>query len=38
VKALMMAATIRPDRYTILSRHSLSIEACEKLAKTTEVI
>ena len=38
VKALMMAATIRPDRYTILSRHGLSIEACEKLAKTTEVI
>jgi glycerol-1-phosphate dehydrogenase [NAD(P)+] len=38
VKALMMAATIRPDRYTILSRQSLTVEACEKLAKTTEVI
>jgi glycerol-1-phosphate dehydrogenase [NAD(P)+] len=38
VKALMMAGTLRPDRCTILSRQILSIEACEKLAKTTGVI
>lgn len=38
VKALMMAGTVRPDRYTILSKQNLSIEACEKLAKATEVV
>jgi len=38
IKALEMAATIRPERYTILSKLNLKGDACEKLAKTTEVI
>jgi len=38
VKALEMAATIRPERYTILNKLNLNAEACEKLAKMTEVI
>jgi len=38
IKALEMAATIRPERYTILSKLNLKADACEKLAKTTEVI
>lgn len=38
VKALEMASTIRPERYTILNKLNLSHEACEKLAKVTEVI
>jgi len=38
VKALGMAATIRPERYTILNKLNLSREACERLAKTTGVI
>ncbi len=38
VKALEMAATIRPERYTILHKLNLNREACEKVAKTTGVI
>jgi glycerol-1-phosphate dehydrogenase [NAD(P)+] len=38
ITALEMAATIRPDRYTILRRLNLDREACEKLARTTRVI
>lgn len=38
IKALEMTATIRPERYTILNKLNLTREACEKLAKTTEVI
>lgn len=37
VKALEIATTIRPERYTILNKLNLSREACEKLVKTTEV-
>lgn len=36
-KALGMAATIRPDRYTILDKLDLTLEAREKLARTTGV-
>jgi len=38
VRALEMAATIRPERYTILNKLSLCHEAYERLAKTTEII
>ena len=38
VKALEMAATVRPERYTILHKLKLNREACEKVAKTTQVI
>lgn len=38
VKALEMAATIRPERYTILNKLNLNREACEILAKATEVV
>lgn len=38
VKALDKAATIRPDRYTILNKLGLSHEGYEKLARTTRVI
>jgi glycerol-1-phosphate dehydrogenase [NAD(P)+] len=38
IKALRMAATIRPERYTILNKLDLTSEACEKLAKTTGVM
>ena len=38
VKALEMASRIRPERYTILNRHKLDLDACEKLARTTRVI
>jgi glycerol-1-phosphate dehydrogenase [NAD(P)+] len=37
VKALEMAVTLRPERYTILSELNPNYEACEKLAETTEV-
>ena len=37
VKALEMAATIRPERYTILKKLKLNREFCEKIAKITEV-
>jgi glycerol-1-phosphate dehydrogenase [NAD(P)+] len=38
VKALEMAATIRPERYTILHKLNLDRDACEKVARTTGVI
>jgi len=38
VKALEMAATIRPERYTILHKLNLNREACEKIARITRVI
>jgi glycerol-1-phosphate dehydrogenase [NAD(P)+] len=38
VKALEMAATVRPERYTILHKLKLNREACEKVARITEVI
>ena len=38
IKALEMAATIRPERYTILNKTNLNSENCEKIAKITEVI
>ncbi len=38
VKALEIASTIRPDRYTILQKMKMNYEECEKIAKATEVI
>jgi glycerol-1-phosphate dehydrogenase [NAD(P)+] len=38
VKALEMAVTIRPERYTILHKLNLDREACEKVAKITGII
>jgi glycerol-1-phosphate dehydrogenase [NAD(P)+] len=38
VKALELAAKIRPERYTILNKLNLNYEACEKTAKATGVI
>ena len=38
IKALEMAASIRPERYTILHKLNLSPAACEKVAKATGVI
>jgi len=38
VKALALAATIRPERYTILQKLKLNLEACKKVAKITGVI
>lgn len=38
VKALEIAAKIRPERYTILHKLNLDPEACEKTAKATGVI
>jgi glycerol-1-phosphate dehydrogenase [NAD(P)+] len=38
MKALEMATTMRPERYTILNKLKLNSEACKKLAKMTEVI
>jgi glycerol-1-phosphate dehydrogenase [NAD(P)+] len=38
VESLMKASSIRPDRYTILSRRSLSQRSATELAKTTGVI
>ncbi|MEM2098570.1 MAG: NAD(P)-dependent glycerol-1-phosphate dehydrogenase [Candidatus Bathyarchaeia archaeon] len=38
VKALAMAASIRPERYTILHKLRLTYEACEKVARKTGVI
>jgi glycerol-1-phosphate dehydrogenase [NAD(P)+] len=37
IKGLEMATTMRPERYTILNKLNLNKEACEKLAKMTEV-
>ena len=38
IKALEMAASIRPERYTILQKLNLSRDAYEKVAKATGVI
>jgi glycerol-1-phosphate dehydrogenase [NAD(P)+] len=38
IKALEMAAKIRPERYTILHKLNLNTEACEKTAKATGII
>ncbi|MEM3463337.1 MAG: NAD(P)-dependent glycerol-1-phosphate dehydrogenase [Candidatus Bathyarchaeia archaeon] len=38
VKALFMAPSVRPERYTILSKLKLSLEECRKIAEQTEVI
>jgi glycerol-1-phosphate dehydrogenase [NAD(P)+] len=38
VKALELAATIRPERYTILQKLHLDHASCTKVAKMTEVI
>jgi glycerol-1-phosphate dehydrogenase [NAD(P)+] len=38
VKALEMAVTVRPERYTILQKLNLDREACEKVARATEII
>jgi len=38
VKALYMAQSIRPERYTILNKLSLSLTDCEEVAKATGVI
>ena len=38
VEALGMAATIRPERYTILNKLSLGVADCERLAKATGII
>jgi glycerol-1-phosphate dehydrogenase [NAD(P)+] len=38
VKAILMAASIRPDRYTILNRVNLTYDYCKKIAEATGVI
>jgi len=38
IKALEIAAKIRPERYTILHKLNLNTEACEKTAKATGII
>ena len=38
VKALFMASSVRPERYTILNKLNLSLEECEKVVKATGVI
>jgi glycerol-1-phosphate dehydrogenase [NAD(P)+] len=38
VKALELAATIRPERYTILQKLRLNYESCQTVAKATGVI
>lgn len=38
VKALFMAPSVRPERYTILSKLKLSLEECKRVAEQTEVI
>ncbi len=38
VKALELAVTIRPDRYTILQKLNMDHAACEKAAKATGII
>lgn len=37
VKALELASTVRPERYTILNKLKLSRKDCEKLARKTQV-
>jgi glycerol-1-phosphate dehydrogenase [NAD(P)+] len=38
VKALELAGRIRPERYTILQKLNLDLEACEKTARATGII
>jgi glycerol-1-phosphate dehydrogenase [NAD(P)+] len=38
VEALEMAASVRPERYTILHKLRLNRAACKKVARATEVI
>jgi len=38
IKALEIAPTIRPERYTILHKQQLTYEKCQKIAKTTKII
>ncbi|MEM2092891.1 MAG: NAD(P)-dependent glycerol-1-phosphate dehydrogenase [Candidatus Bathyarchaeia archaeon] len=38
VKALFMASSIRPERYTILNKLNLSLEDCKRVAEATGVI
>ena len=38
IRALMLAHTIRPDRYTILGDNGLARDAAERLAQVTEVV
>jgi glycerol-1-phosphate dehydrogenase [NAD(P)+] len=38
VEAMQLAATIRPDRYTILQKLNMDRDGCEKVAQATEVI
>ena len=38
VKAFELAASVRPERYTIFHKLRLTREACEKTAKMTGVI
>ena len=38
VKALQMAAQIRPERYTILHKLNLNYDACETVARATGII
>lgn len=38
IKALELAAKIRPERYTILQKLSMDLDSCEKTAKATGII
>ena len=38
IKAIKLASTVRPDRYTILQKLNLDYNACKEAAKTTEII
>jgi glycerol-1-phosphate dehydrogenase [NAD(P)+] len=38
IKALSLAPSIRPERYTILNKLNLNMETCRKIAEATEVI
>jgi len=38
VEALFIAPSVRPERYTILSKQKLSFEECKRVARETEVI
>ena len=38
VRALVLAHSIRPERYTILGDNGLARDAAERLAQVTEVV
>lgn len=38
ITALELASTIRPERYTVLTKQNMSKETCERIAKATGVI